>query len=240
MNDKELKTSMAQRIIIILIAVLMLGSVIAGYALIVVNGSKKSSDASDSAISEAKIMKLEEDYEKKKAEFMELSKKDYERFMKYKGEIKGYNETSVNMGGVETRDLEIGTGKELTADDTEYFAYYVGWCGDESIFDSSFDNNKNPTGFAKILDASLGMIEGWNIGIDGMRLEGIREIAIPSELAYAETMEICGGYNKPLKFLIMAKEKTGSLKKLADELDVAYTKLQYAHYGIDFDSIETE
>ena len=90
------------------------------------------------------------------------------------------------------------------------------------------------------LDASLGMIEGWNAAVVGMRIEGIREITVPGELAYGETTEICGGTNKPLRFLVMAKAKEDPLKSLATELDQAYMRLQYAYYGIDYDSMGGE
>ena len=125
----------------------------------------------------------------------------------------------------------------MTEGDTDYLAYYVGWCADETVFDSSFDSNNDPTAFATILDASLGMIEGWNLGVEGMKLGGIREVTIASELAYKDQMEICGGYNKPLKFLIMPMPNEGTLASLATELETAYMRLQYANYGIDYDSM---
>ena len=81
------------------------------------------------------------------------------------------------------------------------------------------------------------MIEGWNEGVKGMRLGGIREITIPGELAYGDSMEICGGYNKPLKFLVMTKAKEDPLKTLASDLDTAYMRLQYANYGVDYDEM---
>ena len=149
-----------------------------------------------------------------------------------------YNETSANESGVQTKDLVKGSGKEITEGDSDYLAYYVGWCADETIFDSSYDDNSNPTAFAKILDASLGMIEGWNTGVEGMKMDGIREVTIPGELAYGDQMEICGGKNKPLKFIIMAKEKTEDLSKLSQKVDDAYMRLQYAQYGIDYDEIK--
>ncbi len=238
MNEKELKTSTGQRVVIIIIAILMLGSIIASYVAIILNGSKDSSGSTgDSMISEEKIARYEDSYNEKEAEFKEATKSDFDKFIKYKSEIKAYNEASANNGGVQTRDLEVGSGRELAENDTNYLAYYVGWCADESVFDSSFDDNDNPTGFARILDASLGMIEGWNLGVEGMKLGGIREITIAGELAYKDQMEICGGYNKPLKFMIMTKAKEGSLAVLTNELEEAYTKLQYAYYGIDYDTM---
>ena len=236
MNEKELKTSPKQRIFITLIAVIMLGSMLASYAAIIVGNS---SSASSDKISEAKKQEYENAYNEQLAKFKEATKDDFNKFSKYRSEIKAYNETTVNNGSVESRDLVIGDGRELKEDSSDYLAYYVGWCADESIFDSSFDNNSSPTAFAKILDTSLGMIEGWYAGISGMRINGIREIAIPSSLAYGNSMEICGGYNKPLKFIVMTKENKDPLKTLAANLDTAYLKVQYAYQGIDYDAAYT-
>lgn len=219
MEEKELKTSTKQRVVIIIIAVLMLGSIIASYVAIILNGSKnmKSDTVTDTTeISEEKIAQYEEAYLKKEAELKEATKDDFDEFINFKSEIVAYNEASANEGGIKIKDLKVGSGRELTDGDTDYLAYYVGWCADESVFDSSFDDNDNPTAFTKILDASLGVIEGWNMGIEGMKLDGIRMITIPGELAYGDSMEICGGYNKPLRFLVMTKANEGSLKELSD------------------------
>lgn len=239
MDEKELKTSTKQRIIIAVIAVLMLGSIIAGYAAIILNGGNKSSSTGDTKIDDAKVAEYKEAYDNILAEFKDATKNDYEEFISFKSEIKAYNESSANEGGLQTRDLKKGTGEKLT-DDSDYLAYYVGWCANESVFDSSFDNNDNPTSFSKILDASLGMIEGWNEGIKGMRIDGIREITVPGELAYGDSMEICGGKNKPLKFIVMAKAKEEPLKSLAEKVDSAYMRFQYASYGIDYDEMQGE
>lgn len=236
MDEKELKTSPKQRFFIILIAVIMLGSIIASYAAIVINGGKSTSTSSmTSEVDQELIAEYESAYNAKQAEFSEATKDSFEKFIKYKSEIKAYNETAANENGVQARDLKVGSGKTLTSDDNDYLAYYVGWCADESVFDSSFDNNDNPTAFSKALDASLGMIEGWNLGVEGMKLGGVREITVPGELAYGDSMEICGGYSKPLKFIVMAVANEDPLKGLAEELDTAYMRLQYAYYGIDYD-----
>ena len=242
MDQKELKTSVKQRIFIIIIAILMVGSMVASYIAIVLNGnSASSSNTTDETteVDEEKIAEYEEAYNKVKDEFSEATKDDFDEFIKYKSEITAYNETSANEGGVQTKDLKEGSGKELGEGDSDYLAYYVGWCADESVFDSSFDDNENPKEFSKILDASVGMIEGWNKGVEGMKLGGIREITVPGELAYGDSMEICGGKNKPLKFIIMAKEKKDPLASLSSKLDDAYMRLQYAYYGIDYDKVKS-
>ena len=237
MEEKELKTSLRQRIVIALIAVVMVGSIIASYAAIVINGNKGSSGSTDSGVSEEKIAQYSEEYTEKLATFKQASANDFAKFVTYKSKVKAYNETAANSGGVQTRDLLKGEGRKLTEDDTDYLAYYVGWCADETVFDSSLDNVSNPTAFDKALDASLGMIEGWNAGVIGMRLGGVREVTVPGELAYGSSMEICGGYDKPLRFLVMAVEKVDPLKTAAEELDTAYLKLQYAYYGIDYEEV---
>ena len=235
MNEKELKTSPKQRIVISLIAFVMLGSIIASYAAIILSNGKGTTDTT-STISEEKLMEYEEAYSDVLARFQSYSQSDFNTFYKYHSEIKAYNEASANSDAVTTKDLVVGNGRELTADDSDYYAYYVGWCADETIFDSSFDNNDSPSSFAKILDASLGMSEGWTTGVAGMHINGIRIITVPGALAYGDSMEICGGYNKPLKFMVMAKNKSEERTAIATELDTAYMKLQYAYYGIDYDT----
>ena len=236
MDEKELRTSPKQRVFIILIAIFMVGSIVASYAVIVISGSQAANDSTENKIDPAKVAQYKEEYDEKSAELKEISKSDYERFMKYKNEeVKSYNEVSANDPGVETKDLEKGTGEKVK--DDNYLAYYVGWCADESVFDSSFDDNEKPTGFAKVLDPSAGMIEGWTAGVEGMRIGGIREITVPGELAYGDQMEICGGKNKPLKFLILAVDNKDPLKTLASEIDDAYMRYQYAQYGIDYDDV---
>lgn len=235
MEEKELKTSVGQRIAICVIAVIMLGSIIASYIAIII-GNSNSSSSEETGLSKERMSYYEENYASKVAEFKKLSEKDYETFVGYRSEVKAYNESAANEAGVTSRDLLVGTGRALTSSkDEDYLAYYIGWCADESVFDTSFDSDTNPTGFAKALDVSVGMIEGWYQGVNGMKLGGVREFTIPGNLAYGEQTEICGGYNKPLRFLMMAVAKEEPLKTAAAELDAAYMSLQYAAHGIDYE-----
>ncbi len=238
MEEKELKTSLKQRIFIVVIAVIMLGSIIASYAAIVLAGNSSTSSSDTSTISDEKIAEYESLYEEKKAVFAEKSQGDFAEFVQYKTNVKGYNEISANENGVQTSDLKVGDGRELTEDDTDYLAYYIGWCADETVFDSSFDDLDNPTSLTGALDPASGLIEGWHVGVEGMKLGGVREITVPGELAYGDTQEICGGYSKPLKFIVMAVANEGDLATAANELNEAMMKYQYAvYYGIDYDSL---
>ena len=62
MNEKELKTSPKQRFFIILIAIFMVGSIVASYAAIVISGSQGSSAAGTGEIDQAKIEEYTEAY----------------------------------------------------------------------------------------------------------------------------------------------------------------------------------
>lgn len=237
MDQELLKTSKKQRIIIGAIAFLMLGAMIASYsAIILANKDKNPGEELDPEL-QAKIAKYQDEYREKTDELVVASRDYYHEFINYRSEIKAYNEAAANTVGVETRDLKEGDGRVLGENDFDYFAYYVGWCADESVFDSTFDNANYPSRFSKILDPEIGLIEGWNAGVVGMKINGIRELTIPGELAYGSTREICGGYNKPLKFMIMAVAKTDELKRISEELDTIQTKIQYAYYGLDYDDM---
>ncbi len=237
MEEKELKTSPKQRIFIALIAVIMLGSMVAGYAAIILGSNGNNNNTNQNSISEEKKMQYEEEYNTALTNFKKKSQKDFDKFIAFKKAVKAYNETTANENGVQTRDYVVGDGRALGENDTDYLAYYVGWCADETIFDSSYNDSTNPTAFESVLAGSPNMVEGWLTGIVGMKLNGIREITIPSSLAYKEQDVACGA-NKPLKFLVMTKATGGELEKLSEELNTARLKYVYAtQYGIDYESI---
>ena len=238
MQEKELKTSVGQRVAIGLIAFLMLGSIIASYAAIIANNSK-SSDSSSSKLSDERMKYYEDKYAKAASNFKEVSKSDYETFSQYLSDVKAYNETSANESGVQAHDLLKGTGRTLGEKDGDYLAYYVGWCADETIFSSSLDNDKNPSSFVGALDVSQGVIEGWYYGMEGARLGGVREITVPGNLAYANQKEVCGGYNKPLKFLVMAVPAEDPLKTAASDVYMAEWLMGVAMQGIDYEKEAT-
>ena len=231
MPEKELKTSLKQRIFIIVIAVILLGSTIAAYVATVVIGDLQKTPAK---INNEELTALEEEYSAKQGEINdygnELSKKYFDTMKSYTSRVKAYNATSINNDGLKTKDLKEGTGRELKDGDTDYFAYYIGWCADESVFDSSFNDEDNPTSLNAPLSASVGLIEGWDQGVIGMKIGGVRELSIPGELAYGDTQEICGGKNSPLKFVVMAIDDD-KLSTLNSELSEISSKINEVYYG---------
>lgn len=235
MNESSLKTSWRQRLIIIVIAVLLLGATVATYVMIVLNGG-----GSSTAKSEEQLTQISEQYEAKNAELEAAAKpfsdKYFPIFSKYQSQVKAYNETAATNAILKTEDLLVGTGKELTDGDKDYLAYYVGWCADGTVFDSSFDNTgkeseQDATSLKAPLDPSNGLIDGWEQGVIGMKLGGVRVITMNGDLGYADTREICGGYNKPLKFLVMPIPGDEQISKLTKELSDLWMQLIMSYYG---------
>lgn len=225
MQEKDLKPSVKQRVIFALVAALLLGSSIAAYVMIVMGNNNVN-------YSKMNMEQLETAYNDKSAELdevgKELSNTYFEEFKSYKKNVKAYNSSTANSNGIQTKDLKEGDGE--TIGESDYSAYYIGWCSDESIFDSSFDNFKEPTTLkAPLVVEEQSLIEGWYLGTEGMKLGGIREITIPGSLAYGDSQEICGNTNSPLKFIVMAIPTSDRLKEINTELNKIYNALISAY-----------
>lgn len=223
MEEKELKTSPKQRLIIGLIALLMLGSTIAVYVMIVMGNDTVN-------YSKMTLSQLESAYEETYAEYNtraeELSKDYFDTFKEYRSEVKAFNAESVTE--VSSRDLKEGDGEVVA--NGNYSAYYIGYCADETVFDSSFDNADEPTTLkAPLAIEADSLIEGWYTGVEGMKLGGVRKITIPGELAYGSTYEICGGYNSPLKFIVYAVPNDDKITELTEKLNKIYSALSSAY-----------
>jgi FKBP-type peptidyl-prolyl cis-trans isomerase len=78
-------------------------------------------------------------------------------------------------------DLRPGTGAEATAGQ-QVSVHYVGTLADGKKFDSSRDRGK-PFGFK--LGAGQ-VIKGWDQGVAGMKIGGLRKLTIPAHLGYGE------------------------------------------------------
>ena len=229
MQEKELKTSLSQRIVIGIIAVLLLASTIAIYALIVLNGEKNKATSSVKKEELAAVTKeLTAKQDELKAASDKMSKQYFGTFNSFRNKVKAYNAETVQNAGLKPTDLKVGTGAEITNSTKSYYAYYIGWCPDESVFDSSFDDAKKPTSLKAPLAVTnpASLIAGWSEGIKGMKIGGVREVDIPSALAYGNEREICGAKNSPLKFIILPVNVTEEYKTLNTEYNNLYRKYQ--------------
>jgi peptidylprolyl isomerase/FKBP-type peptidyl-prolyl cis-trans isomerase FkpA len=75
-------------------------------------------------------------------------------------------------------DLQVGTGPEATRGRTVE-VHYTGWLTDGRTFDSSVGDSP----FSFRLGAGE-VIEGWDLGVAGMKVGGRRKLTLPPELAY--------------------------------------------------------
>ena len=84
-----------------------------------------------------------------------------------------------------TTDLRVGTGTEATAGRT-LTVNYTGWLynpGGQDGKGSQFDTSIGKTPFSFALGAGR-VISGWDRGVAGMRVGGVRRLTLPPELAY--------------------------------------------------------
>jgi len=82
---------------------------------------------------------------------------------------------------LKVEDLKIGEGTEATSG-SDVTVHYTGTLTSGQKFDSSRDRGK---GFQFRLGAG-NVIKGWDLGVSGMKIGGLRRLTIPPELAYGE------------------------------------------------------
>jgi peptidylprolyl isomerase len=98
-----------------------------------------------------------------------------------------------------TQDLKVGTGA-VVAKKAKVTVNYVGVaCSNGKIFASSY-STKQPIN----ADLSGGVIPGWQQGIPGMRIGGVRLLTIPPDLAYGSTGRAPIAPDEALFFLVAA------------------------------------
>jgi FKBP-type peptidyl-prolyl cis-trans isomerase len=76
-------------------------------------------------------------------------------------------------------DLVPGTGA-AAANGDKLSVTYVGWLADGTWFESS-DNPRKPYKFEL---GARKVIKGWDVGLEGMRVGGRRQLRIPQSMAY--------------------------------------------------------
>jgi FKBP-type peptidyl-prolyl cis-trans isomerase FkpA len=84
-----------------------------------------------------------------------------------------------------TTDLQVGTGREA-ANGGRLIVNYTGWLYSSSAPDNKgaqFDTSIGRGPYPFVLGAGQ-VIRGWDQGIVGMRIGGVRRLVIPPELAY--------------------------------------------------------
>lgn len=189
-------TSKKQRIGIWVIAVIMFIGTIGSFAVMVLANDNAKIDQEQQA-------KLYQQYQKQLEEQQKqadaLSAQYYPELKQYQTAPVAFDPATVGST-VTTQDLKVGQGAAITKD-TKYQAYYIGWNPKGKTFDSSFDGEKLKPPFDT---TAANPILGWQQGVVGMNVGGVRELTIPSDLAYGEKGS--GDTippNTPLKFIVM-------------------------------------
>ena len=115
--------------------------------------------------------------------------------------------TVMTASGLQYEDIQVGTGAEATAGQ-HVTVHYTGWLqnADGSAgkkFDSSKDRNdpfQFPLGAGNV-------IQGWDQGVQGMKVGGVRKLIIPASLGYGARG--AGGVIPPNATLIFEVELLG-------------------------------
>jgi FKBP-type peptidyl-prolyl cis-trans isomerase len=91
----------------------------------------------------------------------------------------GGGQEVTTASGLKYTDEKVGTGAEAKAGQ-RVSVHYTGWLTNGTKFDSSKDRGQ-PFTFA------LGggqVIKGWDEGVQGMKVGGVRKLTIPADLGY--------------------------------------------------------
>ena len=89
--------------------------------------------------------------------------------------------TMTDTSQLQVQDLKPGTGAAAKAGQT-VSVHYVGTLTNGTKFDSSRDRNEP---FTFKLGARQ-VIQGWDVGVAGMQVGGLRKLTIPPHMAYGD------------------------------------------------------
>ena len=84
-------------------------------------------------------------------------------------------------------DLRVGIGANAVTGST-LTVHYTGWMYSESATDHKgvqFDSSAGREPFEFVLGGG-GVIQGWDLGLQGMKVGGLRRLIIPPTLAYGD------------------------------------------------------
>ena len=86
---------------------------------------------------------------------------------------------TTTASGLQIEEIKLGDGDSAAAGQF-VSVHYTGWLTDGTKFDSSKDRNEPfdfPLGWRNV-------IAGWDEGVQGMRVGGVRKLTIPPQLGY--------------------------------------------------------
>lgn len=89
--------------------------------------------------------------------------------------------SSSSTSKFDVQDISVGGGATVEDGDV-VFVHYVGMLDDGTVFDTSVDSD---VPFTATIGAEE-VIQGWDIGLRGMKVGGTRRLVIPPTLAYGD------------------------------------------------------
>lgn len=89
---------------------------------------------------------------------------------------------TITDSGLRYEDIKVGEGDLCTGRGQTAIVHYTGWLEDGTPFDSSRERDEP---FSFPVDCSY-VIPGWDEGVQGMRVGGVRRLTVPPALAYGE------------------------------------------------------
>jgi len=90
-------------------------------------------------------------------------------------------EVKTHEAGFKFQDLQVGDGDEIQPGQNAV-VHYTGWLEDGTKFDSSLDRGEP---FVFTVGAGQ-VIQGWDLGVAGMKVGGTRRLTLPPALAYGD------------------------------------------------------
>lgn len=223
-------TTKSQRIGILIIMLVMVVGTVGGFIAMMVAPGNEARDQAALEAAQKEYQAATTEYQNKvNAQAAELSGKYYAAFSAYAGRVGQFDTGAVTE--LKTEDLLAGDGEEVK-DDTKFAVYYIGWNPSGVVFDQSIDGESLKAPFAIDGPATTSVIEGWQKGLVGMKIGGVRELTIPSSMAYGES----GSgenipANTPLKFVVMAIEKPAEIAE--PEMPQVIKDYYKRQYGIE-------
>jgi peptidylprolyl isomerase len=100
------------------------------------------------------------------------------------------NETPMSNDELQVTDIRLGTGKTVVKG-ALITTQYTGTLEDGTVFDSSWERGKP---FQCVIGTGR-VIKGWDQGLMGMQVGGVRTLYVPAHLAYGERS--MGAHIKP-------------------------------------------
>lgn len=192
-------TPKSQRIGIWIIAIVLTVGTLGSFLVMGLSANNQKND-------QAQLQKAYTGYQSQvAAQTKQLSDKYYTEFNQYASLPAEFNASDVTE--LTKTDLKVGDGEAITST-TAYNAYYIGWNPKGVAFDQSISTD----GTLKAPIAGSGLIPGWIEGVIGMKIGGVRELAITPDKAYGATGNGANiPANTPIKFIVMAISKVATI-----------------------------